>query len=80
MSDIVKRLRAESKDWRENIGPMPLFDEAAERIESVQAELAEARAVIEQVRAWHDSLTGPVNLFQLRKLGAILDEYGENNG
>ena len=46
VSDLVARLR---------VNGTSLYDQAADRIEELEAELAEAKAKIEAARMWHDT-------------------------
>ena len=38
-ADLIARLRAEGRIWREQVGNMPLFDQAADALESILREM-----------------------------------------
>lgn len=39
---LITKLRNEAEDWRNTIGEMPLFDEAADALEKMQNAIAQA--------------------------------------
>ena len=44
--DLIEDLRREAQAWREQVGDMPLFDRAADALESQQARIRELEALV----------------------------------